>query len=276
MLAKRWNQNGKVIILSETTDEPITLAGEMAGKCWAADTASHEKNFKRGLDCLKSGHGRVLEYAQIYMEISGYSARVIREFERHIGGSPTYLQESTRYVLDENFGFITPPSIKNNNEANTVYNNVMNTIAYGIEELKKNGTPKEDISMMLPLGMETKIVHRTNLRNLIDMSRVRLCSRAYWEYRQLMKDILESLSIYSDEWEYLIKEERIFKPKCEDAGYCNEKFSCGYINKIQKDNNKLTEDQKQLIEYGKEHLNEYWSVYHLRYNEKTGKIVKDE
>lgn len=62
MIAQRWNQNGKVIILSETTDEPVSLMGQCASICWGVDTSNHEKNFKRGINCLKSGHGRVMEY----------------------------------------------------------------------------------------------------------------------------------------------------------------------------------------------------------------------
>lgn len=217
----------RVKILTDTTDIPLTMCGEMAGSCWNADTKDHEKNFKRGLECLRNGHGRVLEYPQIYMEISGYSARVIREFTRHIGGLMTFLQESTRYVLNDNFSYITPPSIKKCDEAAIIYQNTMEQISKSINILKDLDIPKEDISMMLPLAMETKIVYRTNLRNLIDMSRVRMCTRAYWEYRQLMNDILDSLAFYSDEWKFLVEEEKVFKPKCEEYGYCNEKFSCG-------------------------------------------------
>ena len=100
---------GKVIILTDTTDIPITQMGELAGACWGSDTSNYEKNYKRGLDCLRSNHGRVLECPQIYMEISDYSARVIREFYTHIGGMPTRLQESTRYVDSSNFKYIMPP-----------------------------------------------------------------------------------------------------------------------------------------------------------------------
>ena len=67
MMALRWNQEGKVVILSETCDEPLTFCGSLAGICWGSDASDHEKNFKRGVDCLTSGHMRVLEYPQIYM-----------------------------------------------------------------------------------------------------------------------------------------------------------------------------------------------------------------
>ncbi|MGN0312148.1 MAG: FAD-dependent thymidylate synthase, partial [Lachnospiraceae bacterium] len=68
-------------------------------------------------------------------------------------------------------------------------------------------------------------VLRTNLRNLIDMSHQRLCTRAYWEYRQLMQDMMKELVAYSEEWKYLV--ENYFMPKCEVMGFCTEARSCG-------------------------------------------------
>ncbi len=79
--------------------------------------------------------------------------------------------------------------------------------------------------MLLPLGMTTRIVDRRNARSLVEMSHQRLCSRAYWEYRQLMQDVMDALSEYSEEWKYLV--EHFFVPKCQVTGYCTEKKSCG-------------------------------------------------
>lgn len=232
MLAKRFNQNGKVIILSETTDEPISLIGEMAGICWEADISNYEKNFNRGLDCIKCNHGRTMEYPQVYALISGYSARVIRELYTHIGGAPTRLQESTRYVDSSNFNYIIPPSIVAHDEAREIYENMMKEISSSIEKLEKLNIKREDSAMLLPLGSTTKVVIRTNLRNLIDMSYNRECNRALWEFRELFGDWKESLRIYSDQWKYLIDEVKVFKPKCELLGRCPEKYSCGrYSNK---------------------------------------------
>lgn len=227
-LARRFDQKGKTIILSETTDEPMTLVGQMSGICWGADTSNNEKNFKRGLECLRNNHGRTLEFPQIYIVLDGWSARVIREFYTHIAGGPTRLQASTRYIDYKNFKYLSPKSIENNYDAKDAYDGTMEEIAMSLDYLTNNcGISKEDAANLLPLGMETKIVVRTNLRHLIDMSRVRLCNRAYWEFRELFKSIMEALSIYSDEWKYLIEEEKIFAPKCEVMGYCNEKYSCG-------------------------------------------------
>lgn len=226
-MAKRWNQTGKVIIHPQTTDEPISLIGEMAGICYGVDTSDEEKNYKRGLDCIESNHGRALEFVQVYLIINEHSARVIREFERHIGGAPTFLQESTRYIDYENFKYVIPPSIEQIPEALEIYTALMENTSNTAARLKQLGVPKEDIGMIYPLAMETKVVHRTNLRNLIDMSRVRECNRAYWEFRNLFKEFKDSASIYSKQWDTLVNVLDVFHPKCEEYGYCNEKKSCG-------------------------------------------------
>ena len=104
---------GKVIIQSEyTTQNPITMIGKEAGICWGADITDDNKNYKRGLECLENEHGRTFEFPDIYTVLDGYSARVIREWYTHIGGAPTRLQASTRYIdYEHGFGYVTPPSI---------------------------------------------------------------------------------------------------------------------------------------------------------------------
>ena len=87
---------GTITILPETTINPITIIGERAGVCWGADTKDKEKNYKRGIDCILSGHGRTLEYVNVEMIIDGYSARCVREWYTHIGGAPTRLR---RFLL---------------------------------------------------------------------------------------------------------------------------------------------------------------------------------
>ena len=218
---------GTVTILPETTKYPISLIGQRAGVCWGADIEDSDKNYKRGMDCILSNHGRTLEYVNIEMVIDGYSARVIREYYTHIGGSPTRLQASTRYIDYNNFDYVVPKSIKNNkdNDAWSTYFSTMNCIRDACEKLNCIGVPREDISMLLPLGMTTKIVDKRNLRNLVDMSHQRMCTRAYWEYRQLFNDICDALREYSDEWNKIV--DYLFVPKCELFGYCTEKKSCG-------------------------------------------------
>ncbi len=217
---------GKITILEETTKYPLTLMGKRAGVCWGADVSDDEKNYKRGLDCLTSGHGRVMEYVNVEMVIDGYSARVIREWYTHLGGAPTRLQASTRYINYQEFEYILPPKIASNPQAKEKYEQMMAQICETCTYLEKDcGIPREDAALLLPLGMTTKIVDKRNLRNLVDMSHQRMCTRAYWEYREMFRDICAELSQLSEEWAYIV--EHYFKPKCEVQGFCTEAKCCG-------------------------------------------------
>lgn len=216
----------KITVLSSTTRNPITKIGERAGLCWGSDITDTRKNYQRGLECIRNNHGRTLEFVDVELLIEGYSARVIREWYTHIGCLPTRLQESTRYVDYANFEYITPQSIQENPVALDIYNQCMQTIQQSIVRLiEECDIKREDAALVLPLGMETRIVDKRNVRNLIDMSRQRMCMRANWEYRQMFYDILSALKAYSEEWYELIG--MTMKSKCDVLGYCPESHSCG-------------------------------------------------
>ena len=220
---------GKITIMPETTKDPISLIGRCSGVCQGRDIEDPKKNYKRGINCIKSGHGRTLEYVDIYAIIDGYSARVIREWYTHIGGAPTRLQASTRYIDYENLEAFWPSSISNNEDATMAYNSALSIINLSYKQMIEAGVPREDAANILPLGMLTKIVDKRNVRNVMDMSRQRMCNRAYHEFRQLFNDYLKALSEYSDEWKELI--DMIMMPKCEALGYCPEEKSCGRMPK---------------------------------------------
>ena len=223
---------GKITIMPETTKDPISLIGRCSGVCQGRDIEDPKKNYKRGINCIKSGHGRTLEYVDIYAIIDGYSARVIREWYTHIGGAPTRLQASTRYIDYENLEAFWPSSISNNKDATMAYNSALSIISLSYKQMIEAGVPREDAANILPLGMLTKIVDKRNVRNVMDMSRQRMCNRAYHEFRQLFNDYLKALSEYSDEWKELV--DMIMMPKCEALGYCPEEKSCGRMPKKEK------------------------------------------
>ena len=106
---------GTITILPETTQHPISLIGKRAGICWGADISDDKKNYKRGMDCILANHGRTLEFVNVEMIIDGYSAKVIREWYTHLGGAPTRLQASTRYInysKGDGFSYTTHHQLK--------------------------------------------------------------------------------------------------------------------------------------------------------------------
>ena len=128
---------GKIIVLPETTQNPISLIGMRAGVCWGADITDAAKNYKRGLECIENNHGRTLEYVNVELVIDGYSARVIREWYTHLGGSPTRLQASTRYINYKNFEYITPHKIEKNEEAKKRVDETMKIITENAQKLEE-------------------------------------------------------------------------------------------------------------------------------------------
>lgn len=220
---------GKITILKETTKHPITLIGERAGICYGADISDANKNYQRGMDCILSNHGRALEYVNVEMVIEGYSARVLREYYTHIGGAPTRLQASTRYINYANFDCVIPQSALIDQRRLKVYEGCINDIKENIKILQALKMPQEDIALLLPLGMQSKMVDKRNLRNLIEMSHQRECRRANWEYREMFYDIKDGLRNLSDEWEWIVR--NLFIPKCKFFGKCTERKSCGKLTK---------------------------------------------
>lgn len=216
-------------ILSHTKN-PVSFMGQCSGQCWGSDTSNQEKNFKRGVDCIRSGHHRVMEYSDVTLEIDDYSARLIREIYTHIIGT-SRLQESTRYVNCNDFKYYIPDSIRNNDSAISLYENIMDQISNTYNQLIALDIPKEDVANILPLGMNSKIVLKINVRALSHMFELRQCTRAYKEFRLFMKELKDTLSNLDTEWRWLCDNE--FKIKCEKFRFCNETYSCGKFPKKQ-------------------------------------------
>lgn len=216
---------GKITILPQTTKDPLQLIGTTSAVCYNADVSNKEKNIKRALDCIHSGHGRVLEWPNVEVIVEGFSAKMMREAMRHIVGT-SVLQASTRYIdYEKGFDVITPPSIEGNNDAMEVWCKAISDIKMAMGALKALGVPKEDYTNLLPLAYQSKMIWKVNLRTLVNFMNMRLCSRAYWEIREFSNMLKKALMEYSPEWEIICKE--LFVPKCDAVGYCTEAKCCG-------------------------------------------------
>ena len=216
-----------ITIKDWTMKDPLNCIGFNMATCYGTKTSDPEKNIKRAKTHLES-HGRLQELPDVYMIIEGYSAKCLRELYTHIGGSPTRMQASTRYIdysKDKNFAIITPPKIEKNEKALKAWNEHMKNTQALIADMIEMGVPVEDATMALPLAYESKMIWKVNLRCLVNFMNMRLCTRAYWEIRNLANELKKALSEYSDEWKYIC--DLLLVPKCEALGYCAEHESCG-------------------------------------------------
>ena len=215
-----------MIVIKFCPQNPLNYIGEIAGVCWNSDITDVNKNINRAKSCIKSGHGRIMEYIDVVFIIDDKSARCIRELGRHIVGT-TYLQSSTRYINYENFEYYSPKNMTK--EQSDIYFTVMDEISDSYGKLINLGMSKEDCANILPLGMTTKIVWKINLRALIHFINMRTCNRAYKEIRDLCKEIKDLLSNYSNEWKWIC--DNYFVPNCKMIGYCAEEKCCGLMPK---------------------------------------------
>ena len=95
-------------------------------------------------------------------------------------------------------------------------------------EFTEAGIPAEDARAVLPNAAATSLVASLNLRELIHIANLRLCTRAQYEIRCMVKAMCDAI-IAEEPWlkAYLV-------PKCEIKGYCDEIRGCG--RKPQKQN----------------------------------------
>ena len=121
-------------------------------------------------------------------------------------------------------GNVVPPSIKANEKALELIKFHQRTTELVYNDLLSLGIPKEDASCILSLSTKTKVCLKINARALLNMAQVRMCTRAYWEYRNLMNELKQVISSLDDEWKVIAD---MMQPKCEVLGYCTESKGCG-------------------------------------------------
>ncbi|MGB9677437.1 MAG: FAD-dependent thymidylate synthase [Candidatus Ratteibacteria bacterium] len=225
--------------LIEMSKNPVEIIYSAARQCYSSEFAfdifekskkidmEKKKRFVR--EIVKSGHESVLEHVKFTFAIEGISRALSHQLVRHRIAS--YSQQSQRYVRIDNFKYIIPPSIQKDEilkkyfiegieKIRDVYINMIKRFKeLGIEGEKAN----QDARYILPNAVETKIVVSMNVRELLHFFRVRCCTRAQWEIRELAYKMLEICKKNLPE---------VFEDagaKCETLGYCpeSEKFSCG-------------------------------------------------
>ena len=185
---------------------------------WEEDY-SEEKMLKLVSKVIQSGHHSTLEHCNYVFAVSGISRACSHQLVRHRHMS--FSQKSQRYVTEKTqFEYLTPPSIKIS-EFNPEYETLMENLQNFYTRMVEGGIKAEDARFILPNATSTSLVTTLNLRELIHLANLRLCTNAQHEIRKLVKEMVD-LVIKKDPWlkDYLII-------KCQALGYCNEAKSCG-------------------------------------------------
>jgi thymidylate synthase (FAD) len=165
---------------------------------------------------IESGHGSTIEHIVFTFGISGVSRTLSHQLVRHRAGL-AFDQQSQRYVSYKKPAYMVPGTLQDAPEElreRFVAEMDESLAFYG--ELMEAGIPGEDARFVMPNATRTNLVMTANLRALIHMSGLRLCTMAQWEIRRLFQLIRHEIFKVSP---FLGS---FLAPKCVPLGYCDE------------------------------------------------------
>ena len=222
------NSNKPVVTLISKPDNMLKTIYTACRICYSADSpiniydkaVDEEKMLNLIKRVIGSGHYSTIEHIQVSFAISNVSRACTHQLVRHRHMS--FSQKSQRYVKEKGqFDYIIPPTIDKNPELKEKFVDFMSKISDMYQEFVEAGIPAEDARFVMPNAASSSMVASLNLREMIHLANLRLCTRAQYEIRCLVKEMCDAL-VAQEPWlkEYLV-------PKCESLGFCDEDKSCG-------------------------------------------------
>src|SRR5438132_5934299 len=165
---------------------------------------------------IESGHGSTIEHIVFTFGISGVSRTLSHQLVRHRAGV-AFDQQSQRYVKYKGASTMLPATLEDADpELRRRYEEQIEGSLDLYGDLLGAGIPGEDARFVFPNATRTNLVMTTNLRALIHMSGLRLCTMAQWEIRRLFQLIRHEIFAVSP---FL---GAFLAPKCVPLGYCDE------------------------------------------------------
>ncbi|HXR27758.1 MAG TPA: FAD-dependent thymidylate synthase [Candidatus Baltobacteraceae bacterium] len=165
---------------------------------------------------IESGHGSTIEHIVFTFGISGVSRTLSHQLVRHRAGV-AFDQQSQRYVKFKGAATLEPATIADGDPAlRERYEAQVGGALDLYGDLLAAGVAGEDARFVFPNATRTNLVMTANLRALIHMSGLRLCTMAQWEIRRLFQLIRHEIFQVSP---FLGS---FLAPKCVPLGYCDE------------------------------------------------------
>ncbi len=244
----------KVYLLAHTPSPEHTVASA-AKLCYSSSAISQlhdnltDEKAASFVDMLSEiGHESPIEHASFTFGIEGVSRSLLAQITRHRIAS--FSVKSQRYVREGSFEYVTPPEIAEDEEALTLYKEIMAAdqkmydriseilkekhcaafLAEGKDEKTAERLAEkkaiEDARFVLPNACETQMVMTMNARSLMNFFKIRCCRRAQWEIQDVANQMLALVSEVAP---------NLFKkagPSCL-YGKCSEgKMSCGKPDEV--------------------------------------------
>lgn len=170
------------VTLIQATPEPIETISNIASICYDSNPKDPLKLVKH---LYKNGHHSVFEHIYFTFKIEGISRACSHQLVRHRHCS--FTQRSQRYCSENNFEYVIPETMDDQ-----FYRNQMESINDWYRYYNEcSVTPTEDARYLLPNACMTSLYLSCNLRELIHICNERLCAKAQWEIRELVKKMVE-------------------------------------------------------------------------------------
>lgn len=208
-----------------------------------------EKHYKLVKKVLDSGHHSIAEHVYFTFAIEGISRACSHQLVRH--RHCTFSQQSQRYVeIKEDLKYLQQLYQQTKSKDDTKRSEAIQTLCkivdkYFVKDNDKIGAIKyffclmdylmaiqdgckpEDARQLLPNATKTNIVVSTNLRNLIHICNLRLCTRAQKEINSVFKLIVQRIleRCNTPQEQELLK--TLLVKQCDMLGYCPEIQCCG-------------------------------------------------
>lgn len=165
---------------------------------------------------IESGHGSTIEHIVFTFAISGVTRTLSHQLVRHRAGV-AFDQQSQRYLNYKRPSYMVPGSLADApDEMRDRFVAEMDDSLAFYGEMLEAGIPGEDARFVMPNATRTNLIMTANLRALIHMSGLRLCTMAQWEIRRLFQLIRHEIFQVSP---FLGS---FLAPKCVALGYCDE------------------------------------------------------
>lgn len=169
------------VTLIQATPNPVESIAQIASICYDSDPKDPMALVKH---LYKGGHHSVFEHIYFTFKIEGISRACSHQLVRHRHCS--FTQRSQRYCSEDGFEYVKPETITNPNMDLT-----MGRIEGWYRGFQEFGVPNEDARYILPNACATSLYLSCNLRELIHMANERLCARAQWEIRDLVREMCQ-------------------------------------------------------------------------------------
>ena len=189
------------VTLIQATPNPVETIAQIASICYDSDPKDPMKLVQH---LYKGGHHSVFEHIYFTFKIEGISRACSHQLVRHRHCS--FTQRSQRYCSEDGFSVVKPDTVKNI-DTKYGYENLMSIIQDHYDELQFH-VPNEDARYILPNACATSLYLSCNLRELIHMANERLCVRAQWEIRDLVR---EMCNLVDPELQFMLV------PKCQSG-----------------------------------------------------------